>query len=226
MQPQGGHAIIATDDAWTRAALDRVPEHVRVHPVSQGDIAAHDQSRWPGLQGPHNAQNIACAVAAARLLNVSETAIEMALRGFRPLAHRMQEVAAVGGVRFVNDSKATNPSSAAPALASYSGIHWIVGGQAKSADLDACLPYLHHVRAAYVIGAHTEAFAAILAPHVPVVVAGTLAQAVADAAAAAVPGDTVLLSPAAASYDQFANFEERGAAFVAAVAGLAAREHA
>ncbi len=227
MQPRGGHAVIATDTPLARAALAALPAHVRGHAVSAADIAAHEQARWPGLPGPHNAQNAACALAAARLLGVGEAALLEGLASFRPLAHRMQEVATLGGVRFVNDSKATNPESAAPALASFPSVLWIAGGAAKTADLEACRPHFGHVKAAFLIGAAAGMFARLLeAEGVRAVRAETLARAVSLAHAAAAPGDTVLLSPACASFDQFADYAERGRAFVAAVEALGAAERA
>ena len=182
--------------------------------------AVQDQQRWPALGGPHNAQNVACAAAAVRLLGLTDAAIEQGLRSFPGLAHRMQVVGNVNGVRYVNDSKATNPTSVAPALQAFPAIHWILGGQAKTAELDACLPYLANVRTAYVIGEAGPLFQEILNPHVPVVHAGTLAAAVAAAAANARTGETVLLSPACASFDQFRDFEARGDAFLAEVERL------
>ncbi len=118
------------------------------------------------------------------------------------------------------NSKATNPTSAAPALAAFAHVHWIAGGLAKTDELDACLPHLGHVRAAYLIGDAAPLFARLLDGKVPVVMAGTLDRAVALAAAAAVPGDTVLLAPACASYDQFTDFAARGAAFKTLVEAL------
>lgn len=222
MQSPGAQAVIATDDEWTRSAAARLPAGVKLTRVSAADVAAHDQARWPALQGPHNAQNVACAAAAARLLGVGEQALEAGLRSFPGLAHRMEIVSDIGGVRYVNDSKATNPTSAAPALRAFPAIHWILGGQAKSPELDACLPYIGSVKAAYVIGEAAPMFADILRPLLPVVEAGTVERAVSAAAAAAVRGDTVLLSPACASYDQFRDFEARGAAFREAVRRMVA----
>lgn len=222
MQKAGAHAVIATDDEWTRAAAAAVPPGLDLIRVSASDIAPADQQRWPSLQGPHNAQNVACAVAAVRALGAADAAIEAGLASFPGLAHRMEIVRTVNGVRYVNDSKATNPTSVAPALQAFPAIHWILGGQAKSADLDACLPWLSNVRAAYVIGEAAALFAAILKPHLPVSHSGTLAAAVAEAGAAARPGETVLLSPACASFDQFRDFEARGDAFRAEVEKLAA----
>jgi len=218
----GAYAVIATEDDFTRAIAARLPATTRLTLVSSTDIASYDQLRWPALPGPHNAQNIACATAAARLLGLSDAAIEQGLRSFPGLPHRMEQVGSKRGVRYVNDSKATNPTSVAPALQAYEQIHWIAGGQAKTRELDACLPHLAHVKAAYTIGEAAGLFAGILAPHVAVTRCDTLAQAVSDAAAAAAPGDTVLLSPACASFDQFRDFEARGAAFREAVEALPA----
>ena len=185
------------------------------------DVTIGDQSAWPTLQGPHNAQNAAAATAVARALGLDDAAIEAGLRTYPGLPHRMERIAEKHGVLFVNDSKATNPTSTAPALAAYPSIHWIAGGLAKTDDLDACLPHLGNVRAAYLIGAAAPLFEHLLDGHTQVVQAGTLANAVTLAAAAAQAGDTVLLSPACASYDQFKDYEARGAAFRAAVEGLA-----
>jgi UDP-N-acetylmuramoylalanine--D-glutamate ligase len=132
----------------------------------------------------------------------------------------MEIVAERGGVLFVNDSKATNPTSTAPALAAYPRVHWILGGQAKTKDLDACSPHFGHVAAAYVIGEAGPMFADLLRPIMPVSQAETLDRAVALAAGAAQPGEVVLLSPACASFDQFRDFEARGDAFRAAVEAL------
>ena len=132
----------------------------------------------------------------------------------------MAHVADVNGVAYVDDSKATNPDSTAPALNAFGRIHWIVGGLAKSDDLDACRPGFGNVVHAYTIGTAAERFAELLAPDMPVTIANTLDAAVKLAATAARPGDTVLLSPACASFDQFSDFEARGRAFAAAVGAL------
>ena len=114
---------------------------------------------------------------------------------------------------FVNDSKATNPASTAPALAAYPRIHWIVGGLPKGDDLDECLPHLGHVAAAYTIGEAGPRFAELLEASVPVTRSEMLCEAVRQAMDAAQPGDIVMLSPACASFDQFRDFEARGDAF-------------
>jgi UDP-N-acetylmuramoylalanine--D-glutamate ligase len=124
------------------------------------------------------------------------------------------------GVLFVNDSKATNPDAAAPALAAYPHIHWILGGLAKTDSLGPCEEHLDHVRGAYTIGESGPMFARLLRGRVPVTEAQVLEQAVTAAASAAKAGEVVLLSPACASFDQFRDFEARGEAFRAAVEAL------
>jgi UDP-N-acetylmuramoylalanine--D-glutamate ligase len=170
------------------------------------------------LQGPHNLQNARAAVAACAALGLSDAEIAAGLKSYPGLPHRMQRIGVRGGVLYVNDSKATNADSSAPALAAFPNTHWIAGGRPKlaadgSADLSAVMPHLGNLVAAYLIGEAVPLFAPVLAPHLPVVMSGTLASAVNAAAAAAKPGDTVLLSPACASFDQFRDFEHRGDVF-------------
>ncbi len=184
------------------------------------DATPGDQAGWPALQGPHNLQNAKAATAACTALGLTMDQISAGLASYPGLPHRMERIAEKHGVLWVNDSKATNPDSTAPALAAYPGTHWIVGGRPKGDDLDAVLPHLPGVRAAYLIGEAAAVFAPVLAAHVPLVMSGTLERAVADAAAAAVAGDTVLLSPACASFDQFKDFEARGDRFRALVEAL------
>ena len=178
------------------------------------------QHEWPTLQGPHNAQNAAAACRVASVLGVSAEAIETGLRTYPGLPHRMERVAERDGILFVNDSKATNPDSTAPALAAYPYIHWIVGGLAKTDSLGPCEDQLGHVRAAYTIGEAGPMFAQLLEGKVPVTQCGMLTKAVNEAADAAVAGEVVLLSPACASFDQFRDYEARGQAFREAVGAL------
>ncbi len=199
--------------------LGDAPADLPVEFIDRIDIG--DQAGWPSLQGPHNASNARAAVGVARALGVSEVDIDRGLVSFTGLPHRMQQIASYGGVAYVDDSKATNPESAAPALAAFERVHWIVGGRAKGDDLDACKPGFGHVVHAYTIGEAGPRFAEILAGSMPVDHVGTLDAAVRRAAANARPGDTILLSPACASFDQFADYEARGAAFRAAVESLA-----
>ncbi len=175
---------------------------------------------WPSLKGPHNLENVGCAVATAEWCGVDVDTIKEALRTYPGLPHRMERVGEKGGVLFVNDSKATNPDSTAPALAAFPHIHWIVGGLAKTKDLGPCEAQLGHVRAAYAIGDSGPMFAQLLAGKVPVTECGVLDAAVEAAADAAVAGEVVLLSPACASFDQFRDYEARGEAFRAAVGAL------
>jgi len=220
MQSAGHVAVVGTgDEASAHIAQGLAGRTDDLVTIAASGI---DQSRWPALQGPHNAQNAQAAIAVARALGIAEDAIEAGLRTYASLPHRMQHVATRNGVAFVNDSKATNPESTAPALAAFPRVHWIVGGKRKGDDLDACAAHLPHVVAAYTIGEAAPLFFDLLKDKVPVVdQSGTLEAAVAHAAVAAQPGDTVLLSPACASFDQFRDYEARGDAFRAAVEALA-----
>ena len=217
MQSEEHVAVIAPEDDYTGAIAGQINGKLAL--VSSADVK--DQSHWPALQGPHNAQNVAAAVAAVRSLGVEDEAIARGLATYPGLPHRMERVAEKNGVLFVNDSKATNPTSTAPALAAYPAVHWIVGGLPKSDDLDACEPFLDHVKAAYTIGEAGPMFARLLADKLPVSECEMLAAAVGAAAEAARPGEVVLLSPACASFDQFRDYEARGDAFRAAVEALA-----
>jgi UDP-N-acetylmuramoylalanine--D-glutamate ligase len=178
------------------------------------------ETNWPALKGPHNLQNALAAIATCRTLGVVEEAIQEGLRTYPGLPHRMERIREKGGVLFVNDSKATNPTATAPALASFDHIRWICGGQAKTDNLDECAPQFGHVRKAYTIGEASELFARLLSPHMDVAECQTLERAVGEAAAEAEAGDTVLLSPACASFDQFRDFEDRGDQFRKLVEGL------
>jgi UDP-N-acetylmuramoylalanine--D-glutamate ligase len=193
------------------------------------DNTPANQKEWPALQGPHNLENALAARNVAYCLLIDRApyrnggasdVIEGALCAYPGLPHRMERIAEHSGVLFVNDSKATNPTSTAPALAAYSKVRWILGGQAKTDELDACAPHFPHVRSAYTIGEAGALFARILSPHMPVAECGVLDEAVRRAANDAEPGDTVLLSPACASFDQFRDYEARGEAFRAAVGAL------
>jgi len=178
------------------------------------------QPKWPSLQGSHNLLNAAAAAAACRTLGLSNAYIGVGLETFPGLPHRMERICEKDGVVFVNDSKATNPTATAPALAAFPKIRWILGGQAKTGSLDECAPHFGHVRKAYTIGEAGEMFASLLSPHMAVAECVTLDAAVKAAAGEAEPGDTVLLSPACASFDQFKDYEARGQAFRAAVGEL------
>lgn len=224
MQSAERIAIIATDDAPSRSVA--VDVNGLLVEVRSSDVDAIAQLGWPSLQGPHNAQNVAVARAVARALGIDEATIANALASYASLPHRMQAVRTLNGVLYVNDSKATNAASTAPALAAWpvkdgkARIHWIVGGLAKTDNLDECAPHFANVAHAYTIGEAGHMFADLLRPHMAVDDSEMLSAAVRRAARVAQPGDVVLLSPACASFDQFRDFEARGDAFAAAVAAL------
>lgn len=184
------------------------------------------QAHWPSLQGPHNLQNAAIAVEVARLLGIDEAQWRPALASFTGLPHRMERIAEHKGVLYINDSKATNPASTAPALAAFPKIHWIVGGLPKGDDLDECAPWFGHVVSAYTIGEAGPRFAEILEPVMPVHRSEMMSEAVRQAMEAARPGEVVMLSPACASFDQFRDFEARGDCFRQLVEALIAQDSA
>ncbi len=179
------------------------------------------------LRGAHNRLNAMAAAAVCLARGVLPAAVRAGLQSFGGVAHRLEEVASVGGVLYVNDSKATNVASAVVGIASFdeAGVHVILGGRGKGGDYDPLRdPVASHCRAAYLIGEAAEELATALAPvDVPLHRCGDLAAAVAAAAEAARPGEVVLLSPACASFDQYASYEERGAHFRELVKGEAAR---
>jgi UDP-N-acetylmuramoylalanine--D-glutamate ligase len=245
VQP-GGTAIVGVDDNWCQAVADRIGragkriERVSVRrPLSDGFYLETDQvMRAAGgtaravvhiggigsLRGTHNAQNAACATAVGLALGLSPEAIQNGLVSFPGLAHRMEQVGHKDKVLFVNDSKATNADAAARALASFTDIFWIAGGKAKTGGITSLAGYFPRIAKAYLIGEAAGEFAGTLQGKVPFVVAGTLDRAVELAARDAEGSDAkepvVLLSPACASYDQYRNFEIRGAAFRDAVLAL------
>ncbi len=174
------------------------------------------------LKGSHNAQNAAAAFAACQAIGIDAADIAKHLRSYPGLAHRMELVGHQGGTLFVNDSKATNADAAAKALSSYVNIHWIAGGRPKEGGIEPLAPFFDRIAKAYLIGEATETFAATLAGRVPFERCSTMESAVMAAAADTHFGTdaVVLLSPACASFDQFADFEKRGDAFRALVQAL------
>jgi UDP-N-acetylmuramoylalanine--D-glutamate ligase len=233
MQRPDQFAIFGMSDPKTQAIAAResqLREQFRVRSVDGKDLVKL-QADWPSLQGPHNLQNAAVAVAIAEALGLTPMQWRPALASFRGLPHRMERVADLNGVMFINDSKATNPASAAPALgafppAGHPRIHWILGGLPKGDNLDECKPYFGNVAAAYVIGDAGPLFAELLAPYVPVTRSEMMCEAIRQAMEAAQPGDVVLLSPACASFDQFRDYEARGDAFRQIVQALSTPEPA
>ncbi|NNL73439.1 MAG: UDP-N-acetylmuramoyl-L-alanine--D-glutamate ligase, partial [Silicimonas sp.] len=179
-------------------------------------VASLDLRAIRGLPGAHNHQNACAAYGALRALGLSPKIIEQGFETFQGLPHRSQIVGEKGGVVFVNDSKATNVEAAARALQAFDRIRWIVGGQMKDGGLAKLRPCADRVVKAYVIGRQAREVALEIA-EIPHEVCETMAKAVATAASEAEAGDTVLLAPAAASFDQYDNFERRGEDFVAEV---------
>ncbi|MES1200583.1 MAG: UDP-N-acetylmuramoyl-L-alanine--D-glutamate ligase [Pseudomonadota bacterium] len=185
-----------------------------------------DLSTAPALAGKHNAQNACAAYAVTRALGIDPRVIAHAFETFPGLAHRLERVATIGGVRFVNDSKATNANAAAQALAVYPRVYWIAGGVAKEGGIESLAEFFPRIARAYLIGQSAGEFADAMKGKVSVSMAGDLETAVAraysDARGSGEPHPVVLLSPAGASYDQFRDFEDRGDKFKAIVAKLAA----
>jgi UDP-N-acetylmuramoylalanine--D-glutamate ligase len=236
-------AVLGQDDALTAGLAARIG--ARLRPISgrravPGGVWAEgstlrdaagiiaDLAACPALPGAHNAQNAAAAAAVALDHGVDRAAIAAGLASFPGLPHRQERVGTLGGVVFVNDSKATNAESAARALASYDRLVWIAGGIAKEGGIESLAPFFPRIARAFLIGRDAPLLAGTLATAgVAYEVVGTLAAAVPAAAAAARGGaaPVVLLSPACASFDQFSGFDARGEAFRAAVAALAADEY-
>ncbi|MCV6824757.1 MULTISPECIES: UDP-N-acetylmuramoyl-L-alanine--D-glutamate ligase [Halocynthiibacter] len=172
-----------------------------------------------GLPGVHNHQNACAAYAVCRSLGLAPRVIEEAFKSFAGLPHRSQTIANINGVRFVNDSKATNVESAACALEAFKNIRWICGGLEKEGGLAGLAPHFDNVKKAYVIGRDARKFALGL-EGVDLEICETMEAAVSQAARDAEKGDTVLLAPAAASFDQYDSFEKRGEDFIAQVNAL------
>ncbi len=241
---EGGpdRAVIGVDEAEGRYLVNQLnegPKDDRVIRISSGQkitrgwavfarkgylsefrkerqVGSIDLREIKGLPGAHNHQNACAAYAACRTMGLGPKGIEAAMRSYPGLPHRSQVVAERDGVTFVNDSKATNVDSAAKALQAFPKIRWICGGLQKEGGLDGLVPHLDHVVKAYVIGREAENFTRQLVG-TEAEICTTMQQAVASAAADAAKGEVVLLAPAAASFDQYDNFEQRGEDFMQCV---------
>jgi UDP-N-acetylmuramoylalanine--D-glutamate ligase len=246
-QGKGDTAVIGVDDPWGQQICTEITAANRrtIVPISAskamsrgvyalngllydatGERAAEvaDLNRARSLPGRHNWQNAAAAYAAAKGLGIPAEEAAGHLMTFPGLAHRMEPVAQLGRVKFINDSKATNTDAARQAMSSYPRIYWIAGGQPKTGGIESLADLFPRIAKAYLIGEGAPAFAQTLKGKASAVEAGTIDAAVAQAyadAAATNQDAIVLLSPAAASFDQFADFEARGEAFRAAVQRLA-----
>jgi UDP-N-acetylmuramoylalanine--D-glutamate ligase len=247
-QGKGDTAVIAIDDAWCQQICTEITAANRrtIWPVSAGKTMGRgvyvlqgvlydatdgrvaevaDLTRARSLPGRHNWQNAAAAYAAVRALGVSTADAAAGLLSFPGLAHRMETVGTIGKVRFVNDSKATNADAARQAMSAYPRFYWIAGGRPKAGGIDGLADLFGSVAKAYLVGEASAGFAASLAGRAPTVQSGSIEAAVRaafeDARSAGEPA-IVLFSPACASFDQYADFEERGEAFRAAVHALTA----
>ncbi len=201
-----------------------VRDGVLIDDLDGQQVPALDLREVPSLPGRHNWQNAAAAYAAGRACQVPAPSLAAAMRSFDGLPHRQERIATIDGVLYVNDSKATNPEAAAKALASYETIYWVAGGRAKEGGLDPILAHLDRVAETFLIGEASETFAETLEGKVALQRCGDLATALAAATVAArrdgKANPVVLLSPAAASFDQFADFEQRGETFRRAVQAI------
>jgi UDP-N-acetylmuramoylalanine--D-glutamate ligase len=244
---EGSAAVVGIDDSICRGIAEalRRDGQARVIPISVREAApggVYAESGWlidaldgpsrrifnlaeaPRLPGAHNAQNAAAAYAVARQAGLSPEAATAGIRTFPGLVHRQELVDTIEGVRYINDSKATNADATEKALACYPAIYWIAGGLPKAGGITSLAPYFSRLRYAFLIGNATGEFAATLEGRVPYRRCGDLATALKAASELArgehVPDAVVLLSPACASYDQFPNFEVRGDAFRSLVGEL------
>jgi UDP-N-acetylmuramoylalanine--D-glutamate ligase len=221
-------------DAKLRIFENQEPGDVAVVPRGFGAIpgsACRVEFAWddplpaePRIPGPHNRENAAAATAAARALGLEGDAVGRALRSFQGVAHRIEEIATVGGVRYVNDSKATNVAASLRALASFpdADLHVILGGRGKKESYDPLAAAFKPGDRAYLIGEAAEEIAPALAAHgIRYELSRDLESAFFAARGAATRGAVVLLSPACASFDQFDDFEHRGEEFRRLVAKLA-----
>lgn len=242
-----GEAIIGVDDDYSAAIAAYHADgkrHIhRISNVSSVDegvyLSGHHLERAnggmshriadlggiPSLRGIHNGQNAAACWLACHLVGLSDEEIQAGFKSFTGLAHRMEPVGTIGRIVFVNDSKATNADAAAMALASYDRIYWIAGGLAKEGGINSLRSFFPKIEKAYLVGEAAPEFAAVLSDDVAFEISGTIGAAVQRAfeEASAAAGDTelaILLSPACASFDQFANFEIRGEAFRTAVEAI------
>lgn len=216
-------SLILGDDDSCHEIAEKLPQFAVMIDPDMVSARLPNMDLPPSLLGCHNLMNIAAAMLICDALRLHIHAWDTALTSFHGLAHRMEWLGETNGVQFINDSKATNGMAAAKALASYPVIYWIVGGQMKNDGLGEAMQALDHVRYAFVIGDQAEACATMLTPHVAVDRCHTIENATRSAFAIAqkdqlvreegTDSATILLSPAAASFDQFKNFEHRGDVF-------------
>jgi UDP-N-acetylmuramoylalanine--D-glutamate ligase len=211
-----GHLIPISTESQIIGGVS-VMNGMLINAIDQATVETIPLGKLVNLTGKHNGENIAAAFAVAYRYGIPSAHIIDAIRSFKGLAHRMQYLGEKNGVTYINDSKATNAEATEKALTSFDTIYWIAGGKAKEGGITALAPYFPRIRHAFLIGDAEESFAATLTGKVPFTRCGNLATAFQEAHRMAnaekLPGATVLLSPACASFDQWKNFEERGDAF-------------
>jgi UDP-N-acetylmuramoylalanine--D-glutamate ligase len=219
--------VMGTGEPESRALILQAKKqsHIKIEEIEKCGLETMiEPSALPALPGKHNWQNACAAFLACRALGLSNEQIAEGLKNFPGLAHRQQVIAEIDGVRFINDSKATNADAAGKALACYENIYWILGGKPKEGGLRGLESFTPRIRHAFLIGEASDDFAAWCDGKLAYTLCGTLDAAVQQAAQMArrdrLPEAVVLLSPACASFDQFTNFEERGRAFGAYVDAL------
>jgi len=209
-------AIIGDGDNHVRTLAERTRQRGIKTMIAHPDLAPEAQRHSASLAGLHNAENAAAAALALGALGLDTDMINRGIESYVSLPHRLQPVAHCGNIQFINDSKATNGAAAAKALLAFNDIYWVAGGLAKQDGLAPALNCLGAVKKAYLIGTAAAEFATSLAGHCQTAICGdleTATRAAFDDASAAADGGTILLAPAAASFDQFSNFGARGAAF-------------
>ena len=215
LKARNGRSIIPVSTQSTLAhGISAIDGHL-ADATARKAVSVLDLNTVATLRGTHNHQNAACAYAACRAVGLTPEQIARGMESFPGLSHRMEIVGTAGPVTFVNDSKATNAEAALQALRAYPDIHWIAGGLPKAGGIEPLRETFPHITRAYLIGSAAQEFARTLAD-VPHTVSGDLASAIRCAARNAFAANTpttVLLSPACASFDQFASFEARGDAF-------------
>ena len=218
-------AIIGDGDKYVKTLATVTRRRGVKTVIASPDDAPDAQRHSASLAGLHNAENAAAAALALAALGLEIEMINRGVKSYTSLPHRLQTVARCGKVQFVNDSKATNGVAAAMALSAFDDIYWVAGGVAKQDGLAPAMQYLGAVKKAYLIGAAATEFAKSLHGQCPAAICGDLEKATRaafDDASAAIDGGTILLAPAAASFDQFDSFGDRGDAFAVLAQNLCA----
>lgn len=224
LKPEGDQRIIPISGLNKVQGGVYVVDGVLIDDTENQETPVIDLNTIASLPGVHNWQNAAAAYATTRAIGVEASDIATCLHSYPGLVHRQEAVEIVDGVAFVNDSKATNADAASRALVCYDNIYWIAGGRQKEGGIESLKDKLDEVRHAFLVGEAAPSFSRFLEGKVPTTISGDIGSAVAQAfGTAADSGDqkpVVLLSPACASFDQFASFEDRGNAFKEYVKGL------